>query len=76
LAFTTKEKIMTNDYEYQLLKKAQEHLVLARKIENRDCDIFDHPQFNAIEELAEEWINEMFAFIVNEHDKRRINEPK
>ena len=45
---------MTNDYEYQLLKKAQERLVLARKIENRDCDIFDHPQFNAIEELAKE----------------------
>jgi len=65
---------MTEDYEYQLLKKAQEHLVLAGKIENKDCDIFDHPQLSSIEELAKEWADEMLDFVSSE--KNNLNKLK
>lgn len=65
---------MTNDYEYQLLKKAQEQLVLMGKIENRDCDVFDHPQLNSIEELAKE-LDELLVFLANERTKH-INQTK
>lgn len=65
---------MYNDYEYQLLKKAREHLVLTRKIESRDCDVFDHPQFNAIEELAKE-LDELLVFLANERTAH-INQTK
>ncbi len=65
---------MINDYEYQLLKKSHEQLVLMGKIENRDCDIFDHPQFPVIEELAKE-LDELLVFLANERTKH-INQTK
>ncbi len=65
---------MYDEYDYQLLKTAQRQLVLMRKIENRDCDIFDHPQFNVIEELAKE-LDELLVFLADERTKH-INQTK